>query len=82
MKYTESYRQRNLKGYLLTIAMNVCRNYLSRRGKEAKRSAAMPGEAPDWAKAAWAGTDTGRPRVGGQGNRIPKTVLRPFAHRF
>lgn len=34
IRYVESYRQRNLKGYLLTIAMNVCRNYLARKGRE------------------------------------------------
>ena len=27
IRYVESYRYRNLKGYLLTIAMNLCRNY-------------------------------------------------------
>ncbi len=27
IRYVESYQYRNLKGYLLTIAMNVCRNY-------------------------------------------------------
>lgn len=30
IKYVESYRYRNLKGYLLTIAMNVCRDYYAR----------------------------------------------------
>lgn len=27
IRYVESYKSRNLKGYLLTIAMNVCRDY-------------------------------------------------------
>lgn len=27
IRYVEKYRYRNLKGYLLTIAMNQCRNY-------------------------------------------------------
>lgn len=27
IKYVENYRHRNLKGYLLTIAMNLCRDY-------------------------------------------------------
>ena len=27
IRYVDHYRYRNLKGYLLTIAMNVCRNY-------------------------------------------------------
>ena len=30
IRYVESYRYRNLKGYLLTIAMNLCRNYAGR----------------------------------------------------
>lgn len=31
IRYIESYHDRNLKGYLLTIAMNVCRSYLSKK---------------------------------------------------
>lgn len=27
IRYVDQYRYRNLKGYLLTIAMNLCRNY-------------------------------------------------------
>ena len=27
IRYVDSYRERNLKGYLLTIAANVCRDY-------------------------------------------------------
>lgn len=27
IRYVEKYRYRNLKGYLLTISMNLCRNY-------------------------------------------------------
>lgn len=27
IRYVDSYRYRNLKGYLLTISMNLCRNY-------------------------------------------------------
>ena len=38
IRYVEGYRDRNLKGYLLTIAMNVCRNYLEEKGRESKRS--------------------------------------------
>lgn len=34
IRYVESYHDRNLKGYLLTIAMNVCRNYMAEKGKE------------------------------------------------
>lgn len=37
IRYVEGYRDRNLKGYLLTIAMNVCRNYLKEKGREAER---------------------------------------------
>lgn len=32
IRYVEQYRYKNLKGYLLTIAMNVCRNYFRGRG--------------------------------------------------
>ena len=35
IRYVEGYHDRNLKGYLLTIAMNVCRNWLRQKGKEA-----------------------------------------------
>lgn len=28
IQYVDSYQYRNLKGYLLTIAMNLCRNYI------------------------------------------------------
>ena len=30
IKYVDHYRYRNLKGYLLTIAMNLCREYMRR----------------------------------------------------
>ena len=33
IKYVENYRYRNLKGYLLTIAMNVCRDFHTVRKK-------------------------------------------------
>ena len=35
IRYVEGYRERNLKGYLLTIAMNVCRDFLREKGREA-----------------------------------------------
>lgn len=35
IRYVENYRYRNLKGYLLTIAMNVCRDYGTGRGRSA-----------------------------------------------
>ena len=34
MKYISSYYYRNLKGYLLIIARNLCRDYFSRRDRE------------------------------------------------
>ena len=34
MKYMSSYTHRNLKGYLLIIARNLCRDYFSRRDRE------------------------------------------------
>lgn len=34
IRYVEGYHERNLKGYLLTIAMNVCRDYLRRKVRE------------------------------------------------
>ena len=32
IRYVDGYRYRNLKGYLLTIAMNVCRTYFHEAG--------------------------------------------------
>lgn len=34
IRYVESYRSKNLKGYLLTIAMNLCRNYHRMKNRE------------------------------------------------
>lgn len=34
IRYVDHYRYRNLKGYLLTIAMNLCRTYFSGKEKE------------------------------------------------
>lgn len=34
IRYVEGYHDRNLKGYLLTIAMNVCRDHLRQRSRE------------------------------------------------
>lgn len=34
MKYMDSYTHRNLKGYLLIIARNLCCDYFSRKEKE------------------------------------------------
>lgn len=36
IRYVDRYRYRNLKGYLLTIAMNLCREYLREHHKEEK----------------------------------------------
>ena len=33
IRYAEQYRYRNLKGYLLTIAMNLCRRYFHETGR-------------------------------------------------
>ncbi len=33
IRYVDSYRYRNLKGYLLTIAMNLCRSYFHESGQ-------------------------------------------------
>lgn len=43
VRYVERYRYRNLKGYLLTIAMNLCRDYM--REKMLRRTEADPGAA-------------------------------------
>lgn len=42
IRYLDSYRYRNLKGYLLTIAMNLCRDYF--RQPDRKRRADCPPE--------------------------------------
>lgn len=34
IRYVDSYRDKNLKGYLLTIARNVCRDYFKQAAKE------------------------------------------------
>lgn len=39
IRYVEGYHDKNLKGYLLTIAANVCRDFLAKRAKEALRTA-------------------------------------------
>lgn len=61
IRYVESYRDRNLKGYLLTIAMNVCRDHLRKRGVEERMTL---GQA-DWERMAdFGGPEAGRPRGG------------------
>ncbi len=41
IRYVDSYRDRNLKGYLLTIAANVCRDFVAKKAKEAVLPAAQ-----------------------------------------
>ena len=36
IRYVEHYKYQNLKGYLLTIAMNLCRNYIHERTQTSK----------------------------------------------
>ena len=60
IRYVESYRHRNLKGYLLTIAMNVCRDYLRKRGMEERMTL---GQA-DWEGVAEDGGPQGGRRAG------------------
>lgn len=48
IRYVESCRYGNLKGYLLTIAMNLCRDYLTEKGKRREKEISydqsIPGE--------------------------------------
>ena len=37
IRYVEGYHYRNLKGYLLTIAMNLCRDYLVEKARRGER---------------------------------------------
>lgn len=37
IRYVENYKHQNLKGYLLTIAMNLCRNYIRCKEQEQSR---------------------------------------------
>ena len=41
IRYVEGYHYRNLKGYLLTIAMNLCRDYIAERGRRKKRESSF-----------------------------------------
>lgn len=41
IRYAEGYHDRNLKGYLLTIAMNVCRNHMAAQIKSSGRDDSM-----------------------------------------
>lgn len=37
IRYVEGYHYRNLKGYLLTIAMNLCRDFLTEKSRRRER---------------------------------------------
>ena len=37
IRYVEGYHHRNLKGYLLTIAMNLCRDYMTEKSRRRDR---------------------------------------------
>lgn len=37
IRYVEGYHYRNLKGYLLTIAMNLCRDFLTEKSRQGER---------------------------------------------
>ncbi len=39
IRYVENYKYKNLKGYLLTIAMNLCRNYSRLKAQEQDHAA-------------------------------------------
>lgn len=41
IRYVENYRHGNLKGYLLTVAANVCRDFLAKRAREAALTVAQ-----------------------------------------
>ena len=52
IRYVENYQENNLKGYLLTIAMNLCRDYHRKKGMQAilltpEELAGQPHIAPD-----------------------------------
>ena len=45
IRYVEGYHYRNLKGYLLTIAMNLCRDHLTAKGRREEREISFDQEA-------------------------------------
>ena len=61
IRYVEGYHDRNLKGYLLTIAMNVCRDYLRRKSREDAVTVRC-GEDWQWNDAIAAASGSARPR--------------------
>lgn len=46
IRYVEGYHYHNLKGYLLTIAMNLCRDFLAEKGRRKDREVSFD-RAPD-----------------------------------
>lgn len=51
IRYAESYRHRNLKGYLLTIARNLCLDYLSKQGQDRIHCLEPDKQGAEWEKA-------------------------------
>ena len=44
IRYVEGYHYRNLKGYLLTIAMNLCRDHLTEKSRRREREVSFDRE--------------------------------------
>lgn len=44
IRYVEGYHYRNLKGYLLTIAMNLCRDFLTEKSRRREREVSFDQE--------------------------------------
>lgn len=44
IRYVEGYHYRNLKGYLLTIAMNLCRDHLTEKSRRREREVSFDQE--------------------------------------
>ncbi len=44
IRYVEGYHYRNLKGYLLTIAMNLCRDFLTEKSRRREREVSFDRE--------------------------------------
>ena len=41
IRYVEGYHYRNLKGYLLTISMNLCRDHMTKKGRREERESSF-----------------------------------------
>lgn len=44
IRYVEGFSYRNLKGYLLTVAMNLCRDHLAEKGRRGEREVSFDRE--------------------------------------